>query len=100
VSKRMMVSAGNVTSLVERLVQIGYVERGTDPNDRRSQLIRMTPKGRKHFGRMAAAHQAWVAALLGGLSPQAIDAAMAELAKVKESVVAEIARNPTEDFVP
>ncbi len=98
VSRRMMVSAGNVTSLVERLVQVGYVERRTDPKDRRSQLIRMTAKGRKHFGRMAAAHQSWVAALLGGLSPAAIDAAMTELAKVKESVVTEIARNPTEDF--
>src|SRR6202011_1112599 len=46
VSKRMMVSAGNVTSLVERLVRVGYVERRTAPNDRRSQLIRLTRNGR------------------------------------------------------
>jgi DNA-binding MarR family transcriptional regulator len=96
VSRRMMVSAGNVTSLVERLVQIGYVERRTDPTDRRSQLIRLTKNGRKHFGRMAAAHQSWVAGLLSGLSPADIDAAMAELAKVKDSVSRVIAETPSE----
>jgi DNA-binding MarR family transcriptional regulator len=96
VSQRMMVSAGNVTSLVERLVQIGYVERRTDPTDRRSQLIRLTKNGRKHFGRMAAAHQSWVAGLLSGLSPADIDAAMAELAKVKDSVSRVIAETSSE----
>ena len=96
VSQRMMVSAGNVTSLVERLVQVGYVERRTDPQDRRSQLIRLTKSGRKHFGRMAAAHQSWVAGLLAGLSHGDIEAAMAELAKVKESVSRAITENTAE----
>ncbi len=96
VSRRMMVSAGNVTSLVERLVQIGYVERRTDPQDRRSQLIRLTRNGRKHFARMAAAHQSWVAGLLSGMSHADIEAAMAELAKVKDSVSRAIAANPPE----
>ena len=87
VSKRMMVSAGNVTSLVERR---------TDPNDRRSHLIRLTKSGRKHFGRMAAAHQSWVAGLLAGMSHDDMQAAMRELAKVKESVSRAIAENPAE----
>jgi len=86
VSKRMMVSAGNVTSLVERLVQAGYVERRTAPNDRRSQIIRLTHSGRAHFGRMAAGHEQWVAELLGDLRGKDMAAAMAELAKVKTSV--------------
>jgi DNA-binding MarR family transcriptional regulator len=97
VSKRMMVSAGNVTSLVERLVKIGYVERRTDPNDRRSQLIRLSRNGRRHFGRMAAAHQAWVAGMLANMSHDDLQAAMAELGKVKESVSRAIAENPPED---
>jgi DNA-binding MarR family transcriptional regulator len=86
VSKRMMVSAGNVTSLVERLVRVGYVERRTAPNDRRSQLIRLTRNGRRAFGLMAAAHQAWVAELLGDLRKRDMAAAMDELAKLKRSV--------------
>ena len=86
VSQRMMVSAGNVTSLVERLVQSGHLERRTAPNDRRSQLIRLTSAGRAHFGRMAASHEQWVAELLGELRAKDMAAAMAELAKVKKSV--------------
>jgi DNA-binding MarR family transcriptional regulator len=86
VSKRMMVSAGNVTSLVERLVQSGFLERRPAPNDRRSQLIRLTHAGRAHFARMAAGHEQWVAELLGDLRAKDMVAAMAELAKVKKSV--------------
>jgi DNA-binding MarR family transcriptional regulator len=91
VSQRMMVSAGNVTSLVERLVQTGHVERRTAPNDRRSQLVRLSDSGRAHFGRLAAAHQAWVAELLAGLSEKDMAAAMEELAKLKKSVSRAIA---------
>jgi len=91
VSKRMMVSAGNVTSLVERLVQAGYVERRVSPNDRRSQLIRLTREGRHAFGVMAAAHQGWVAELLADLRDRDMGAAMDELAKVKRSVMRALA---------
>ena len=86
VSKRMMVSAGNVTSLVERLVQGGYLERRPAPNDRRSQLIRLTNAGRAHFARMAAGHEQWVASLLRDLRGKDMAAAMTELAKIKQSV--------------
>ena len=92
VSKRMMVSAGNVTSLVDRLVKAGYVERRPAPNDRRSQLIRLSNRGREHFGRMAAAHERWVAELLTDLRDKDIVATMERLAKVKDSVSAAIAR--------
>jgi DNA-binding MarR family transcriptional regulator len=86
VSKRMMVSAGNVTSLVDRLVKAGYLERRPAPNDRRSQLIQLTQAGRAHFNRLAANHEKWVAELLGDLDNKEMAAAMAELAKVKKSV--------------
>jgi DNA-binding MarR family transcriptional regulator len=92
VSKRMMVSAGNVTSLVDRLVKAGYLERRPAPHDRRSQLIRLSRHGREHFGRMAAAHERWVAELLVDLRDKDIAATMERLAKVKASVSAAIAR--------
>ena len=92
VSKRMMVSAGNVTSLVDRLVKAGLLERRPAPNDRRSQLIRLSRHGHEHFRRMAAAHEAWVAELLADLRDKDIAATMERLAKVKESVSAAIAR--------
>ena len=57
VSKRMMVSNGNVTGLVERLVESGHLDRRTSETDRRVQVIRLTKLGRAEFRRMAAEHE-------------------------------------------
>ena len=70
ISRRMMVSNGNVTGLAARLEAEGLVERRTRPGDRRAQLLRLTAKGRREFARQSAAHENWVAELLGGLEPE------------------------------
>ncbi|WP_270936687.1 MarR family winged helix-turn-helix transcriptional regulator [Falsiroseomonas oryzae] len=70
VSRRMMVSNGNVTGLATRLEAEGLVERRARPGDRRAQLLRLTAKGRREFARQSAAHEAWIAELLGGLAPE------------------------------
>ena len=61
VSKRMMVSNGNVTGLVERLVESGHLDRRTSDADRRVQVIRLTKAGRAEFRKMAAEHETWIA---------------------------------------
>src|ERR1700691_5443254 len=52
VSKRMMVSNGNVTGLVERLVESGHLDRRTSESDRRAQMIRVTKARRTEFRQM------------------------------------------------
>ena len=59
-SQRMMVSNGNVTGLVERLVAQGLVDRRSSPNDRRSQIVSLTPEGRRTFRAMARANADWI----------------------------------------
>jgi DNA-binding MarR family transcriptional regulator len=85
VSRRMMVSNGNVTGLVEALVAQGLVERAADPSDRRATLIRLSAEGRRDFGRMARAHQAWIAEIFAGLAASETDALMALLSRTKLS---------------
>jgi DNA-binding MarR family transcriptional regulator len=85
VSKRMMVSNGNVTGLVERLVQSGHLDRRTSVSDRRVQLIRLTKAGRAEFRKMAAEHEDWIANMFSGLSPKDIRELMRLLAKTKAS---------------
>jgi DNA-binding MarR family transcriptional regulator len=94
VSRRMMVSAGNVTSLVERLVQSGHLERRPAPNDRRAQIIRLTESGRTAFSAMARAHEGWVAELLGGLSEDDMGGLMEGLGRLKHSVLDGIRHGP------
>src|SRR3712207_5665729 len=45
-SRRMMVSNGNVTGLVDRLVEAGRLARRPSPQDRRAQVISLTDLGR------------------------------------------------------
>jgi DNA-binding MarR family transcriptional regulator len=68
-SRRLMVTGGNVTGLTDRLVGEGLVERRIDPADRRAQTVRLTAAGQRHFRTMAAEHEAWVAGLFSGLAP-------------------------------
>ena len=48
-SKRMMVSNGNLTGLVDRLAASGHLDRRVSPTDRRAQVISLTPAGRAEF---------------------------------------------------
>lgn len=86
VSRRMMVSTGNVTGLVERLCQEGAIERLAYEPDRRAVLVRLTAPGRQQFAKMAQAHSDWVAELLGGLSAEEQAELWSRLGCLKRSV--------------
>lgn len=45
--KRLSMSSGTVSPLVDRLERAGYVGRHPNPEDRRSSVVRMTPWGVK-----------------------------------------------------
>lgn len=48
----LLTRAADVTRLVDRLEQSGLAERVPNPADRRSVLVRVTPRGRKTFERL------------------------------------------------
>lgn len=60
----LRVSNGNVTGIVERLVEEGLVLREQLPGDRRSFRVRLLPKGQAEFTKQAEAHEIWVNDLL------------------------------------
>jgi DNA-binding MarR family transcriptional regulator len=68
ISRFLMVSNGNVTGIVDRLVSDGFVARSQRNGDRRTSFINLTRKGRTAFVNMAAAHENWIDELLGGVS--------------------------------
>ena len=84
-SQRLMVSNGNVTGLVERLVAQGLVDRQVAANDRRSHLVKLTAEGRRTFRAMAAAHEIWIAEIFGEMTAGERAVLMQLLAKVKTS---------------
>ncbi|MDQ3923728.1 MAG: MarR family transcriptional regulator [Actinomycetota bacterium] len=86
VSRRLKVSNGNVTGIVERLKKEGLIQRRTKPDDRRSQLVRLTDSGRTTFEEMAEAHEGWIASMLSGLSEKEVEQLKNLLGKGKRSV--------------
>ena len=70
-SKVLKVSNGNVTGIVERLVEDGHVLREKVPGDRRASRVRLTPEGEAEFARQAAAHESWIDEIFAAVAPEA-----------------------------
>ncbi len=85
-SRRLMVTGGNVTGITDQLVAEGLVERSAVPNDRRAYAVRLTEAGRRVFGEMAAEHEQWVIELVGGLSERDRDRLYDLLGRLKMAV--------------
>ena len=78
-SRFLLVSNGNVTGIVNRLVEEGFVVRAQRDGDRRTSFVRLTAKGRNAFAEMAAAHERWIDELLAGISVRDADEMAATL---------------------
>ena len=85
-SKRTMVTNGNVTGLVERLESDGLVLRETPDGDRRVTVARLTPKGEELFGAMAAAHEGWLRDMMADVDPDILAELWQDIGAVKSSV--------------
>jgi DNA-binding MarR family transcriptional regulator len=59
-SRALLVSNGNVTSIVKQLEKDGYVTTRPAAEDKRSLVVALTPVGRSHFSEMALAHHDWI----------------------------------------
>ena len=85
-SKRMMVTGGNVTGITDMLEDEGLVERVADPADRRAWLVRLTRAGRRAFTAMAQEHERWVVESFAELSGREMSMMAALLARLKTHV--------------
>ena len=69
----LLVSNGNLTGLVNRLVEDGLIQRESDPDDRRAQRVILTPAGRAAFREMAEKHEALIDSLFAAMSDEDMD---------------------------
>lgn len=85
-SRSMLVTAGNLTGLVDRAARDGLVERRSDPNDRRAWRVHMTPKGVRAFNEAERRHAQKVSKLFSGLTPAELETIILLLDKVKATL--------------
>ena len=87
-SRRLMVTGGNVTGITDQLAREGLVDRVDVEGDRRACRVRLTPRGRKLFHEMARQHEDWILEAFAGLSDREIATLHRLLGKVKDHAVA------------
>lgn len=85
-SRRLMVSNGNVTGLISRLVGEGLVVRQAAAHDKRTHIVRLTAKGERAFGEIVLVHKGWVNRMLGHLDHAETATLMDLLAKLKNGL--------------
>jgi DNA-binding MarR family transcriptional regulator len=83
-SRRMMVTGGNVTGITDQLVAEGLVDRAEVEGDRRAYCVRLTAKGRRVFNEMAHQHEQWIVDAFGALSDKDMATLYKLLGKVKD----------------
>lgn len=86
-SRRLMVSNGNITGLIDRLSRDGMVERQPAPSDRRMQLVRLTTEGERFFAEVATQHRRWVSNMMRDMSRAEMVQLYGLLARLKNSIL-------------
>ena len=87
-SHRLMVSGGNVTSIVGGLERDGLISRRSPASDRRTSYIALTERGRAEFAAMARAHERWIDELLANLADGDAERLTDQLAWLKHAAEA------------
>lgn len=82
-SRRMMVTGGNVTGITDQLEREGLVARVPDPQDKRAFAVKLTPAGQETFAAMARVHESWVEELLGHLPAEDKEQLIVLLSRMK-----------------
>jgi DNA-binding MarR family transcriptional regulator len=87
-SRRLMVTGGNVTGITDQLAAEDLVERRPIAGDRRAYAVRLTAKGKSAFDAMATEHERWVEDMLGGLDRGERERLYALLGRLKSTLPA------------
>jgi DNA-binding MarR family transcriptional regulator len=82
-SRRMMVTGGNVTGITDQLVSEGLVQRLDVAGDRRAYRVQLTPAGRAQFAAMAQQHEAWIVDAFAALGEKEVATLHRLLGRVK-----------------
>ena len=85
----LKVSRGNMTGIIDRMVDEGLIIRAAVPGDRRALQVHLTRRGQKEFARQMKSHSQWIDELLSGIDvhdAQSIVAVLEPLISAKHAL--------------
>jgi DNA-binding MarR family transcriptional regulator len=89
-AKRLYVTKGNISGLLDRLESAGLVERRSTASDRRQYEIHLTPSGREAAERAIAIQHALIRKTFGRISEAELESFEAMLVRLRDIVRAEV----------
>ncbi len=93
-AKRLYVTKGNISSLLDRLEKAGLVERRSTASDRRQYAIYLTETGRRTAEKAIAVQHRWIASTLGRMTEADLEALETQLVALRDIVRDGEARAP------
>jgi len=72
-SRKLLVTKGNITDIVARLEAVELIERRRDDADGRIQYVFLTPEGRKLLDDILPVHDKWIKDLMQELSREELE---------------------------
>lgn len=85
-SSKHLVSGGNMTFVIDNLEKQELVERVLNKQDRRTIIVRLTPKGKKLFDTVFSKHADYLTSLVSALSEKEVEQLSALLKKLGTSI--------------
>jgi DNA-binding MarR family transcriptional regulator len=70
VAEHLGITRATASSMTDRLVKRGLVDRAEDPQERRQVMLKLTPSGQKELDQMRTMTRLKITELLGGLTPE------------------------------
>lgn len=86
IGKEMVVTYANITTIVDNLERMNYVERVRDEKDRRIVRVRLLPKGTSLVKRIYASHHDEIADLMSALKKSELEALIDYTDRIKERI--------------
>jgi len=85
-AKRLYVTKGNISGLIDRLAAAGFVERRPSESDRRQHAIFLTDAGRRMAERAIQVQRDWIAVTFGRMEPEDLLALEKQLVTLRDIV--------------
>lgn len=83
---RLYVTKGNISGLIDRLEEAGFVERRSTAADRRQHAIYLTESGREMAEKALAVQHRWIASTLGRMKGADLEALETQLIALRDIV--------------
>jgi DNA-binding MarR family transcriptional regulator len=88
VGAHMHITSGTMTSVLDTLERKGYVQRLTDPDDRRRVLVDVTPDAQTLLNRLLPAVVQTTTAVMAGIDDSELHAFLNTLVRVRDAIAA------------